>query len=76
MKEQIGVLVVDDEPLARQGIRRILEADADVEILGECADGSEAIEAIREKKPDIVCLDVQMPECDGFQVLEEPHLVS
>ena len=70
MKEQIGVLVVDDEPLARQGIRRLLEADADVEILGECADGSEAIEAIREKKPDIVCLDVQMPECDGFQVLE------
>ena len=70
MKEQFGVLVVDDEPLARQGIRRLLEADPEVEIIGECADGSEAIEAIRDKRPDIVCLDVQMPECDGFQVLE------
>ncbi len=68
--KKISVLIVDDEPLARQGIRRLLERDAEIEIVGESADGSEAIQAIREMKPEIVCLDVQMPECDGFQVLD------
>ncbi|MGD8868653.1 MAG: LytTR family DNA-binding domain-containing protein [Gemmatimonadales bacterium] len=67
----IRVVIVDDEPMAREGIRVLLMDDPDIEILGECAGGREAIGAIREAKPDIVFLDVQMPEVDGFDVVEE-----
>jgi two-component system LytT family response regulator len=66
----IRVLIVDDEPLARQGVRDLLAGDPGVEIVGECADGPEALETIRSGRPDIVFLDVQMPELDGFGVLE------
>lgn len=65
----IRALVVDDEPLARRTIRRFLGKSAGVEIVGECGDGDSAVRAIREKKPDLVFLDIQMPEMDGFQVL-------
>jgi two-component system, LytTR family, response regulator len=68
--ERIRTLVVDDEPLARRGIRRLLGEDPDIEIVGECGDGLTAVAAIREKKPDLLLLDVQMPEKDGFEVLE------
>jgi two-component system LytT family response regulator len=61
---------VDDEPLARQRLRRLLQDEPDVEIVGECADGGEAVAAIRADKPDLVFLDVQMPVLDGFGVLE------
>lgn len=66
----IRTLIVDDEPLARHGLRVRLEAQPDVELVGEAADGPAAVEAIRTLAPDLVFLDVQMPGCDGFEVLE------
>jgi two-component system LytT family response regulator len=68
--KQIRALVVDDEPLARGMIREMLEHDPDAEVVGECANGREAIDAIRSLSPDIVFLDVQMPELGGFEVLD------
>lgn len=68
--QRIKTLVVDDEPLAREGITTLLQAAIDFQVIGHCANGEEAIEAIEAKKPDVVFLDVQMPEIDGFQVLE------
>ncbi len=67
---RIRVLVVDDEPLARSNLTVLLRRDAAVEKVQECGSGAEAIEEIRNSKPDLVFLDVQMPECDGFDVLE------
>jgi two-component system LytT family response regulator len=69
-QSKIRVLIVDDEPLARKFIRRMLKDDQEVSIIGECQNGLEAVAAIREKSPDLVFLDVQMPELDGFMVLE------
>jgi two-component system LytT family response regulator len=66
----IKTLVVDDEPLAREGIITLLQGARDFNVIGVCANGEEAIEAIEAKQPDVVFLDVQMPEIDGFQVLE------
>jgi len=66
----IRALVVDDEPLARERIRMLLEDESDIELIGECRDGAEAVRAIDEEGPDLVFLDVQMPEVDGFEVLE------
>jgi two-component system LytT family response regulator len=66
----IRALVVDDEPLARRNVTVLLRNDPDVGAVEECASGVEAIEAIRRWKPDLVFLDVQMPECGGFDVLE------
>jgi len=66
----IRALVVDDEPLARERIRTLLEDEPDIELVGECRDGAEAVRAIDEESPDLVFLDVQMPEVDGFEVLE------
>jgi two-component system, LytTR family, response regulator len=66
----IRALVVDDEPLARRNVTVLLRADADIGAIEECGSGVEAIEAIRRWKPDLVFLDVQMPECGGFDVLE------
>jgi two-component system LytT family response regulator len=66
----IRVLVVDDEAWARRNLTVLLRRDPDIEAIEECASGFEAIEAIRQRKPDLVFLDVQMPECGGFDVLE------
>ncbi|WP_420128853.1 LytR/AlgR family response regulator transcription factor [Longimicrobium sp.] len=66
----IRTLIVDDEPLARDGVRMHLAHEADVEVVGEAADGVQAVEAIRALRPDLVFLDVQMPEVDGLQVVE------
>ena len=66
----LRVLIADDEELARQRVRRLLEAEAGVAIVGECATGREAVEAIRREAPDLVFLDIRMPEMDGFQVLD------
>jgi two-component system LytT family response regulator len=63
------VLIVDDEPLACERIRTLLAGERDIEIAGECHDGRAAVEAIRRTAPDLVFLDVQMPEMDGFAVL-------
>jgi two-component system LytT family response regulator len=67
----LRVLIIDDEPRARSFIRKLLLADSSVEIAGECANGYEAIRAIKTKAPDLIFLDVQMPEVDGFTVLEQ-----
>jgi two-component system LytT family response regulator len=67
------VLIVDDELRARNFIRKLLLADPSVEITGQCANGYEAIRAIKAKAPDLIFLDVQMPEIDGFMVLERLH---
>ena len=66
----IRALVVDDEPLARRNLTVLLGRDPDIEAVTESGSGLEAIEAIRREKPDLVFLDVQMPECGGFDVLE------
>lgn len=63
------VLIVDDEPIARRGLRRLLEAAPDAEVIGEAASGTAAIEAIRNLQPDLVLLDIQMPEMDGLEVV-------
>jgi two-component system LytT family response regulator len=67
----LRVLIVDDEPLARKGIRQHLSGFTDIEIIGECGSGWEAVELIKAERPDIVFLDVQMPELDGFGVIEQ-----
>lgn len=65
----LTALVVDDEPLARRAIVRLLEADAQIEVLGECGDGASAVEAIRSRSPDLVFLDIQMPAMTGLDVI-------
>jgi two-component system, LytTR family, response regulator len=71
MSEPMRVVVADDEPLARRRVLRLLrEHDDRVDVVAVCESGSQAVEAIRETRPDLVFLDVQMPELDGFEVLE------
>jgi two-component system, LytTR family, response regulator len=67
---KIRAMIVDDEPLARSNLRVLLRDDPEIELIGECGSGAEALAEIREKNPDLLFLDVQMPECDGFDVLE------
>lgn len=66
----LRVVIVDDEEPARMAVRQDLEAAGGVEIVGECANGFEAIKAATDLKPDLLILDVQMPKLDGFEVLE------
>ena len=66
----IRALIVDDEPIARRGIRQQLRGEADLEVIGECGDGAAAIDAITGLAPDLVFLDIQMPEVGGFDVVE------
>jgi two-component system LytT family response regulator len=66
----LRLLIVDDEPVARRRLRRLVREIGDIDIAGEAGDGDSAVSAIRTLKPDIVLLDVQMPEMDGFQVLK------
>jgi two-component system, LytTR family, response regulator len=66
---KLRVVIVDDEPLARERLRRLLKSETDVEVVVECGDGPAAVEAVREHSPDLVLLDVQMPGMDGFEVL-------
>ncbi len=67
----LRTLIVDDEPLARDRLRAMLTKIPDIALLGECGSGPDAIAAIRSDRPDIVFLDVQMPGCDGLQVVAE-----
>jgi two-component system LytT family response regulator len=67
---KIRALVVDDEPLARSNLTVLLRRDPEIEVVRQCGSGMEALAEIRGSKPDLVFLDVQMPECDGFDVLE------
>lgn len=68
---RLRVLIVDDEPLARERLRSLLANDPEVQIAGECGDGRSAVDAVRDLNPDLVLLDVQMPELDGFEVVAE-----
>jgi len=67
--DKIRTLIVDDEALARERLRRLLAEASDIEVMGECTNGREAVDAIRRDSPDLVFLDIQMPELDGFGVL-------
>ena len=67
----IRALIVDDEPAARDAIRSLLAGDADIRIVGECADGRSALRAIASTSPELLFLDVQMPEMDGFTMLRQ-----
>jgi two-component system LytT family response regulator len=67
---KIRALIVDDEPLARSNLAVLLRTDPEIGIVGECGSGAEALSEIRVANPDLLFLDVQMPECDGFDVLE------
>ncbi|HLL13480.1 MAG TPA: LytTR family DNA-binding domain-containing protein [Pyrinomonadaceae bacterium] len=69
-ENSIRTLIVDDEPLARERIKRFLASERDLELVGECAEGREAVAAIRTLKPDLVFLDIQIPELDGFGILK------
>jgi DNA-binding NarL/FixJ family response regulator len=63
----LGVLIVDDQALVRAGFRMILEAEQDIEVVGEAADGREAVEKARRLRPDVVLMDVRMPDVDGIE---------
>lgn len=65
----VRTIVVDDEPLARSRLRKLLSGRDDLELIAECRNGAEAVAAIRRQRPDLVFLDVQMPDMDGFEVL-------
>ena len=67
---KIRTVIVDDEPLARTNLSLLLRLDPEIEVVGECGSGVDAPNEIRRTKPDLLFLDVQMPECDGFDVLE------
>ena len=67
----IRTFIVDDAPIIRQGIRHLLSEEEDIQIVGEAADGPEAVEVIKTLRPDLLFLDIQMPGFDGFEVIEQ-----
>jgi two-component system LytT family response regulator len=69
MTRKITVLVADDEPAARRGVRQLLAAFPDFTVVGECRDGREVLATLDALKPDVIFLDIQMPEIDGFEVI-------
>lgn len=68
---KIRTIVVEDEPLARERLRSLLERDPDMEVVAECGDGRSAVAAVREHRPDLLFLDIQLPERNGFEVLAD-----
>jgi two-component system, LytTR family, response regulator len=66
----VRTLIVDDERMARKRLRTLLTADVDVDVVGECSNGRDAVAAIHDRAPDLVFLDIQMPELDGFAVVQ------
>jgi two-component system LytT family response regulator len=72
-KKTIRTIIVDDEPAARNGMISMLSGDEEIKIVASCKNGIEAIQEIRERKPDLLLLDIQMPGIDGFDVLNNLH---
>jgi two-component system, LytTR family, response regulator len=79
--QNLRIVIIDDEALARRALRRVIERHSDVEIVGECSDGSEAVRVLQETHPDLIFLDIEMPRLNGFEVVERmkpnkiPHIV-
>src|SRR5262245_65441657 len=72
----IKAISVDDEPIARRNLEALLKADPDIEIIAVCGGGAEAVKSIRKTPPDLLFLDVQMPEVDGFAVLKKINVTN
>jgi two-component system LytT family response regulator len=72
----IRAMIVDDEPIAQRNLQALLKADPDIEVIAVCAGGGEAVRLIRKTPPDLLFLDVQMPEIDGFAVLKKIDTTS
>lgn len=68
MENQIQILIADDHPLLRQGLRQVIENDADLQVIAEATDGLDALEKIREHLPQVAVIDIDMPKMDGFQI--------
>jgi len=68
-KDKFGILVVDDHPVMRDGLRAVIEQEPDMEVVGEAADGGEAIEQFQKLFPDVMLIDLQMPDVDGLQAI-------
>lgn len=73
MEETINIVMADDHPIVRQGLRRIVEHERDLRIVAETGNGAEAVELIERNRPQIALLDIDMPGMDGFEVLRELH---
>jgi DNA-binding NarL/FixJ family response regulator len=70
-REEIGILIADDHPIFREGLRKLLEAEPGFLVLGEAADGEQALELARQLKPKVILLDIRMPKLSGLEVLRE-----
>ncbi len=68
--DELTVLLVDDEPMVRHGLRAILESEPDITVVGEAADGAEAVASVRRHRPDVVGMDIRMPDVDGIRATE------
>ena len=68
-KARFGILITDDHPVMRDGLRMVIEEEPDLEVLGEAADGQEAIQQFRTLRPDLLLIDLQMPEVDGLEAI-------
>jgi two-component system, NarL family, response regulator DegU len=68
MENQIQILIADDHPIMRQGLRQVIESDADLKVIAEAADGLETLLKIREHQPQVAVIDIDMPKMDGFQI--------
>lgn len=69
--DKIRLLIVDDHPMVRQGLRRILEREKDIEVVGEVGDGQEAIQEAKRLQPDVVLIDINLPSLNGLQAMRE-----
>lgn len=71
MTQKITIILADDHPIVRQGLRMMIETDENLQIIAEASDGVEALELIEQHKPDVAVLDIDMPEKDGFTIVRE-----
>lgn len=74
--EKISVLLVDDHSMVREGLKQLLELDGDIQVIGEAGNGVKCLELLSELEPDVLLLDINMPQMDGLQVLEKLHQMN